>query len=930
MSRTKARGALALAAAMVLISGGAALAQPLTTGAINGRVVDVSGAPVPAAHVSATHADRGQTFTADADAEGRFHLALLPIGAYRLVVASDGFRNDVRELQLAVGDVIDVAVRLQVASLAESVSVVAEAANVELTRTAVADRVTRNEIDNLPLNQRNYLDLALLAPAVSRTVTRNTERFAETSAVPGTGISVAGQRNLNNTFIVDGLSANDDAAGLAGTYYSQEVIREFQVVTSGGAAEFGRASAGALNIVTQSGTNVWRGRGYSYWRDDRFDARNAFASGRDPLSHVQFGATAGGPLRKDETFVFANSELTRQDRTGFVTISDANLEAVQDVLDRAGYAGPRPATGAFSTGYDTTNVFVRADHRLSPSHLVAARYSFYDLASENARNAGGLNDVSRGTALETRDQTFAFSSFITRQSGVANELRAQLTRSDLSSPANDHVGPAINISGVASVGVATFSPETRDLTVFEVADTLSAARGAHLFKGGIDLLYNDLLIGFPGALPGVYTFQSLAAFRTGAYTTFQQAFGEPDQPQSNVNAAAFAQDEWRVNGAVTLTAGVRYDVQGLPDPVRTDWNNISPRAGVSWAPGSRRTIVRASAGLYFDRIPLRAVSNALQRDGVKYKVAVLAPAQAGAPVFPATLQRYPDGVLTAITTIDPDIEAGRSTQASVQVEHQLAHGIYASAAYLALRGSNIIMSRNINAPTLSAADAARLGVPNLGRPNPAFGNISDFESIGRSQYDGVTLSLRTFSARWGDLRASYTVGRSYDDAGNAFFSAPQDNNDVPADWGPSDNDQRQRVVLSGAIDPGQVMGSAHPAVRGWALSWVYAYSSAPPFNVQTGGDRNNDTNVNDRPPGIGRNSERGFDSSTLDIRFGRRFDAGRASIELSVDAFNVLNRVNFLIPNNTFGTGTVPLPAFGRPTAAGDPRQIQFGMRVSF
>ena len=118
--------------------------------------------------------------------------------------------------------------------------------------------------------------------------------------------------------------------------------------------------------------------------------------------------------------------------------------------------------------------------------------------------------------------------------------------------------------------------------------------------------------------------------------------------------------------------------------------------------------------------------------------------------------------------------------------------------------------------------------------------------------------------------------------------------------------------------------------RDWQLSWVYAYASAAPFNVQTGGDRNNDTNANDRPVGVGRNSARGFDSATLDVRIARRFGSSKASVEVSLDAFNVLNRTNFLIPNNTFGTGTTPLPAFGTPTAAGDPRQLQLGVRISF
>jgi hypothetical protein len=910
------RGACGVA--LVACIAGPAAAQPVQTASVTGAVFDPGGAPLSNAHVTATHLARSQSFRTVTDAAGRFRFPFLPVGAWRITITRDGFRPLSRELELAVGESVELPVTLPIAGLEESVAVVGTIEAVELTRTAVSERVTPREIDQLPLNGRNYLDLALLTPGVSRTVTRNTERFAETSAVPGTGLSVAGQRNVNNTFVVDGLSANDDAAGLAGTFYSQEVIREFQVITSGGAAEFGRASAGAVNIITQSGTNAWQGRGYSYVRDEKFDARNAFATGRDPLSQVQFGGTIGGPIRRERTFIFANAEGTRQDRTGFRSISAANIASIQAALDQAGYRGPRPGTGPFPTGFDTVNAFVRGDHRVSPTHLLAARYSLYDIQSDNARNVGGLNDVSRGTALSNRDQTAALNSLATWGTAV-NDLRAQVARSRLAAPANDTIGPAVNIAGVASFGVATFSPERRDLDVVELADTVSVQRGAHLVKAGVDLLYNRLDVGFPGALPGVYGFASLANMRDGVYTTYQQAFGDANQAQENLNTGVFVQDEWRAHPDVTLTAGLRYDVQDLDDPIQTDWNNLSPRVGLAWAPGSRRTILRGSAGLYFDRIPLRAVSNALQRDGVKYRVAVIPFGLSGAPVFPQTLDRFPEGLLTAITTIDHRIQSGMSRQASFQVEHQLAPRISVTAAYLALRGSNIIMSRNVNVPTLSAAEAARQGVPNLGRPDLRFANISRFESIGRSQYDGLTVSLQSRGHRWGELRGSYTLSRAMDDAGNAFFSSPQDSHDVRADWGPSDNDQRHRVSLSGLT-----------SVRGWMFSWVYAYASAAPFTVQTGGDRNNDTNANDRPSGVSRNSERGFDAATLDVRIGRRFGIGGAGLEVSVDAFNVLNRTNLLFPNNTFGPGTTPLPAFGRATAAGDPRQVQLGLRVDF
>lgn len=233
------------------------------------------------------------------------------------------------------------------------------------------ETILPRDIENLPLNGRNYLDLALLVPGVSRTNTGSVQRFAETSAVVGQGISIAGQRNLNNGFVVDGSSANDDAADLAGTSYSQDVIREFQVITSGGVAEFGRASGGFVNILTQSGTNTWRGRAYDFLRNDRFDARNPIATTKDPLKQYQYGVSVGGPIFKDRTFLFSNFEQTRRDDAVVITISPANVAAINARLDALNYRGSRIETGVIPGNSDTTNFFARFDHRLTTNNQLA-------------------------------------------------------------------------------------------------------------------------------------------------------------------------------------------------------------------------------------------------------------------------------------------------------------------------------------------------------------------------------------------------------------------------------------------------------------------------------------------------------------------------------------------------------------------------------
>ena len=197
----------------------------MASASITGTVVDPSGAIVQGALVKLQNLDTNQILDVRTDDRGRYRLLYVPAGRHRLSARAQGFSPAQVTLAVTVGQALDIPLRLAAAAASETISVSAPAPLVDAARTQTADTIKPQEIDALPLNGRNYLDLALLVPNVSRTNTRANDRFAETSAVPGTGISVAGQRNLGNSFIVDGLSANDDAADLAGTYYAEDVIR---------------------------------------------------------------------------------------------------------------------------------------------------------------------------------------------------------------------------------------------------------------------------------------------------------------------------------------------------------------------------------------------------------------------------------------------------------------------------------------------------------------------------------------------------------------------------------------------------------------------------------------------------------------------------------------------------------------------------------
>ncbi len=249
-SWTVARALVALALCGVFSS--ASYGQETVNNAsVGGRVLDPSGAVIQGAQVTARNTDTGLAVSTVTGKDGRFRFPYLRIGRYEIAVHCPGFSDVVKRLTLTVGSAFELPVSLPLASGSTSISVSEQTAGLETARSQIAGTVSETEIKQVPLNGRNFLDLALLIPGVSSTNTGSNQLFAETSAVPGQGISVGSQRNFSNSFIVDGLSNNDDAAGLTGALYGVDVVSEVQVVTSGAQAEFGRALGGYVNAVTK-------------------------------------------------------------------------------------------------------------------------------------------------------------------------------------------------------------------------------------------------------------------------------------------------------------------------------------------------------------------------------------------------------------------------------------------------------------------------------------------------------------------------------------------------------------------------------------------------------------------------------------------------------------------------------------------------------
>ena len=918
--------------------------ETINYASLSGRVIDPAGAVVDGAKVTARQTETNQNTEGTTDRDGRFRFGFLRVGPYEVSVEKRGFADTVRKVQLTVGAAFDLPFSLAVGQMETKVEVSGEAPVLEAARTQIASTISPNEIANLPLSGRNYLDIALFVPGVSPTNTAANQLFAETSAIPGQGISIGSQRNFSNSFIIDGVSANDDAAGVAGTFIDVDVVDELQVVTSGGQAELGRALGGYVNVVTKSGGNTLHGDVYGYFRNSRFNAANALSNTVLPLTQAQYGASLSGPAIHDKTFYFVNFEGRDLNQSGLVTIAPSAVAAINARLAGVGYPGPLISTGDFRNPVHNQNLFAKVDHKFSDTDQFSAHYSLYHVDSINSRGAGGLSAPTASANLFDTDQTIAASNVKTLSPRIVNETRMQFTNSNLSAPPSDPVGPAVSISGVASFGTLSGSPTARLNRLYEGTDSLSVQHGAHAIKVGVDFLYNADSITFPRTIRGSYSFSSLANFLNGVYNSsgYTQTFGVTQVHQTNPNVGFYAQDEYKVTPSLTLNLGIRYDLEFLKT-IATQTGNVSPRGGFAWTPfASRRMVVRGGYGLFYDRIPLRPLANALLSAGNTTMVSnlqqlsiSLSPTQAGAPVFPGILGSLtiPAGVLFNFSTMDPNLKNAYSEQGSFEIEQQIGGNATLSVGYQHVRGLHLIVSVNQNVPSCAA-----VGTNNGCRPNPNYGNDSQYSSMADSHYDGAHISFVQRPVKWGNYRVSYTYSKALDDVSEFFFSAPINNFNIWQDYSRSDDDQRSRLSFEGTIHSSMASATTpwERLSHGFQLTSSLTAYSPLPFNITTGANTLQGTGGRPTINGvfINRNAGEGFSILNLNVRLSRTFAISeRLRLQALAEMFNTLNHVNVATLNGVFGTGvypTSPSATFRQITAVNDPRTAQLGLRLEF
>ncbi len=891
------------------------LAAQSVEGTLRGRVRDASGAVVTAATVRARDAEKGLLYPTQTDSLGLFQIALPP-GRYELTVDAQGFATT-REtgIALSLGQTLALDFILQVSDRQESIVVKAPAPLVDTASGTLSALVDRERLQQLPLNGRDFGHLALLQPGVVANPNGANAPYGGKWA----NFVVNGQIDQGVLFLMDGTEINDIASGRtpsgsSGLLLGLDAVQEFQVLLNGYKAEFGKNSGGVIHVATRSGTNQLHGSLFEFLRNSVLDARNFFdrrASPSEPrlppFRRNQFGASLGGPIRRDRTFFFLNYEGLRE-RKGITAVAtvptaEARSAAVPAVVPFLNlYPLPNgPVNPDGRTASLTSSILqparedfglLRVDHRLGERTTVMGRLSIQDslvtppfpstpvpgfpqdLPHRNTYSMIGLT-----TALGT-NAVNAFHFAFNRTYG-AIELPPPPNGLTISPVPGRDFGLII-VSGISNLGTQTFVPRATP-NLFEIANNFSSRRGRHSQKYGVSVQRyraNELRGTF---FNGQYTFAGLDPFLAGTPTIFIGVLGGtaaagPASPAGWrwTSYNLYAQDDMEILPRLTLNLGIRYEFSTSPTEVNGQLANLrspldpqityggqlfntmarsfAPRFGFAWSPSSRRqAVLRGGYGIFFNPLVVNMWANSrLVPPFVETKSIPAAP-------FPNPLAtgRTPVASTTG-QSIEYDLSQPYSQQWNLQWQQAVAAEWVAKAGYVGSRTLHLIRSLEANAALPVVVDGKKFFPANSPRRNPNFAAIRGRTSDGNSWYNALQVTLeRRFSSAWG-FQSSYTWGKSLSTNESSFHTFPsqspnsQDPDDLFLDKGRSAFDVRHRFVTNFLFQVPQLTWSNpwNRLVSGWHMSAIASFSSGYPFSVVDGFNRSRNLQTDpiaDRP-----------------------------------------------------------------------------------
>ena len=969
----------------------APLASPLVaqgvSAQLSGTVKSMAGQAVSGATVVVHNSETGFVRTVQTDTNGRYLAPALPVGPYTVSISKAGFHTASNiKVTLNLGDAAPLNIKLAPES-STTVEVVAVASKIDSERSTVASTITLTELTNLPIKGRSLLDYSSLTPQV---------------AVTGRGqIAIAGSRGVNTSINIDGGDYNSSFfAGSTGTStvagspfsISMEAIREFQVVTDGASAEYGRMGGGFLNAITKSGTNELTGGLFYYHRPSSWVAKEVNVSGKPGANDIldfktqQYGGSIGGPIIKDKLFYFVAFDFQREKRPQQFTWGGSTAIALNP-------ANPSDAVliskaGSFTKPNDGDNLFLRMDWNVSTDHTLQLRMTKSSIksvyqASSFASAENTANDEYNTTALGLQWNWVIGPNWL-------SELKVNTNKDDQPRVPKTY-SPQVTIgSGVGAYGKV---PYTRQFTLkkTQVTETVSYFTPTIQVKAGVDYIINNVFEVFAPFVEGAYTFNatttpssasSITNFRAGQWTQYSQNIGlnglsgydagRFDQKENEY--ALFVQADWRATPDVKIGAGIRYDKQEHPDfPILDVSNpmaaslpltakipqssNVSPRLSLTWTPSADKgnTVLRASAGRYVSRTPSIFLYTAYTNNNARVgaytfnasNAAQLALAQAlgipwGSGFNPANPANIPASAFNSLTpaqqatlrgtsqvfTFSQDFKNPVTDRLSLGVERSFAMGWVLGATATYAKSENLERIIDLN---LAETSVNPQGRPLLTRPNSNYGAIKAYRTDASSRYKALTLSAKYQKAESPiSGQIFYTWAEAKDnDSNERNYAGFGAQNPLRLNEEWGYGDNDRRHVLVGNLT------YLEPFTK-IQFGTTLRYYSALPYTPFFTSDRNGDFAYNDRLLGTARNSSRTASQTNVDLRISRDWAFSRYRVTTSVDVFNLLNHADTYHRAKYFGTDAAPVQSdnFYTLTRVDDTlfptRQVQVGVRLAF
>lgn len=727
---------------VLLVVAGITAQSQLGAGAVSGTIEDANGEAVPGAAVTITNENNSQTRTVATGESGQFNFPTLQPDSYIVTVEKQGFSQiQQREVQVTVGRTVTLKLELQPGEVSAIVTIESSPI-IDTTKTDESSLISREQINELPINGRRADQFALLTPGVTRD-----GRFGL--------LSYRGQSGVFNNFTLEGNDDNQayfaEARGRTriASNVSANAIQEFQVTQSNFLPEFGRSAGGGINAVVRSGGNEFHADGFWYFRNQSFSARDPLASVNPEERRDQFGGSVSGPVLKDRLYYFINYEqqkrnfpLVTEDLSRVLTIG---LPANASAADQAAFArGTADLRGRFPGGapggvlprrFDQILFLTKFDWTINKSNTASLTYNYLNAQNENGiQTPIVLGNVGRNGSDDVRINSGNLRVTSIISSKLINEFRTQIAR-DFEYQLGNEPPPQVFVGGF-SYGRATFleRPALPDERRYQFINNLSYIVGNHSLKFGGEVNHVREKINNPSNFGGSYSYSNaltygrdLVARDTGItarnYTNFQQSFGIPGLIFSTTDYALFAQDQWRVLPRLTVNYGVRYDYQRLPAPVAPNpaiaetetinraKDNIGPRVGAAYDIfGDGKTVIRGGFGIYYGRTPNGTIFNALTQTGLRdaatglpdlnritASISVL-PTTPGAPVFPNTYSSFPTNVNASLRVfrLDPNYKNPRLQEFNIGIEREIIENLSVSASFIYTKGERLPVNFDTN------------------------------------------------------------------------------------------------------------------------------------------------------------------------------------------------------------------------------------------